>query len=223
MQRDAQTGKAEIAERRARGVVLLGLAAFTGFLALAAVRYPGGSWADPHARRFELLRNYWCDLFRVEAVNGLPNATSLLLARTAFFAMAAILPPFWWLASRKLDGRRARLAVIGCGLANAVGVAVVASLAYRGYGVAHVAITSAAGALGLAAAAIVLRADLPPLSPLNATRAWGLALVVSVAANLAVYLPLALGGGDSVAMPVVQKLATVCVLGWMLTIARARC
>lgn len=223
MESGAETGEVEIAARWTRVLVILGLAAFAVLLSLAAFCYPGGSWADPGAKRFDLLHNYWCDLFRVEAVNGRPNAVSTLLARLAFLAVAAILPPFWWLASRRLAGPRARLVVIGSGLANAAGVAIVAMLSYRGYALVHVAITSAAGAFGLVAGAIVLRADLPPVSPLNATRAWGLALVVSVAANLAIYLPLAVRGGNSATLPAVQKLATVSVLGWMLTITRARC
>lgn len=216
--RQRETGDAG---RRASRLVLAGLVLFVLLLALAVLSYPGGSWADARATGFAPLRNYWCDLFRGVAVNGLPSGRSQVLVRAAFLVLAATLPPFWWLASRRLAGPRARVMVIGCGLASALGVAVFALITDDDYGRLHAVVTCATGGLGLVAAAVVLRADLPLFRPLTATRAWGLALVLTGAANIAVYVPLVLRGGDSATMPVVQKLATLAVLGWMWTITRA--
>ena len=202
--------------------VRAGLALFVLLLGLAVAAYPGGSQADAGAERFSLLRNYWCDLFRGVAPNGVPSERAPLLARFAFLAIAAVLPGFWWRASRRLDGQRNRLAVLACGLASAAGVAVFALVAGDDYGLLHAAITCGTGGLGLVAAALVLRADLPLHRPGSAAHAWGLALVVTASVNIVVYAALLLRGGDSAALPVVQKLATIAVLGWMWTVADHR-
>jgi len=204
--------------RRARLSVNALLACFTLALALSVFHYPGGSWADADAEGFAFWRNYWCDLFREPAVDGAPNPLSPVLARLAFLSVAAGLLPFWWLASRRVTRPRMRRLVLGLGFLCTAGLIGVTLLTYDGFRTAHALCTTAAGAFGLAAAALVILDDwrCHPRSPAHA---WGLALAGTAATNIAIYVPLVLRGGDSALMPIVQKLGTVALLGWTYSVA----
>lgn len=49
---------------------LIGILLFLVFYVLAAIKYPGGSWADPTNTGFSFLNNYLCDLLDDIAING---------------------------------------------------------------------------------------------------------------------------------------------------------
>jgi len=70
------------------------LAVFVVAMAVAIGLYPGGSWTRPSARGFSLVRNFWCDLLRSQAIDGADNAAAKLWASVGFGALGRVqLPP----------------------------------------------------------------------------------------------------------------------------------
>jgi hypothetical protein len=53
---------------------LFGTIVFVCLYLLAAAYYPGGSQADPNAKGFSWLNNYWCNLLNENAMNGQHNS-----------------------------------------------------------------------------------------------------------------------------------------------------
>jgi hypothetical protein len=74
-------------------------------LLVAIARYPGGSYADPHAHGFDFVHNFVCDLLASTAQDGAanPGAPCALAGMLAAFAA---LPPFWLLQPRLFAERR---------------------------------------------------------------------------------------------------------------------
>jgi hypothetical protein len=74
------------------GIILYGLLYLT-----AVWLYPGGSQADKTAIGFSFVHNYWCELFREIAYNGLPNPARPV-AITAMLLMCPSIGLLWfWL------------------------------------------------------------------------------------------------------------------------------
>ena len=68
-------------------------------IAWAALRYPGGTWANPQTRGFDWTRNLFSDLLAPEALNGEPNAaTPAAAVAMALLALGLVLS-LWALAS----------------------------------------------------------------------------------------------------------------------------
>jgi hypothetical protein len=211
--------------RRLRAASLatcVALGAFIGALAIAIAAYPGGSWTAPSELGFSLLRNFWCDLLRSRAIGGLDNATSQRWADLAFAALAAGSLPYWYVAASLFERHRRRL-ILMLGSVSAVGLGLMAVLPSDSHPLAHGLVALAGGFAGMVAGAqsAALRLeDEPPL----ASRRVAAALTLSFAAsNAGVYVYVAyLHGAETLAQPVVQKLATLSLVIWMMiTIRRA--
>ena len=94
------------------------LAVFVVAMALAIALYPGGSWTLPGGEGFSLARNFWCDVLRSRAINGMDNAAGKQLGSVAFGALGLGMWPYWWVAGAVFTGRR-RLFVVGFGAVSA--------------------------------------------------------------------------------------------------------
>ena len=55
----------------------LGTDLFLLFYIIAAIKYPGGSYADPTHEGFSFFNNYLCDLLDSQAIIGIENTASL--------------------------------------------------------------------------------------------------------------------------------------------------
>jgi hypothetical protein len=194
-------------------------------MALAALVYPGGSWTSIEASGFSIVRNFWCDLLRSRAINGADNGTGKLLASVAFAALGVGLWPYWWVAASVLGGWRRR-AVGFMGTLSAASLAAMAFLPSDQHPAVHGIVALAGGLLGMASASVCVASWLPGEPRLSARRVSGALALGLACINAALYVYVAYGGGDeTIAQPLVQKLATAALLTWMLSTviaARAR-
>lgn len=199
---------------------LAALATFVVAMTLAAAVYPGGSWTARDGEGFSLLRNFWCDLLRSRAINGADNAAGKVLASVAFAALGAGLWPYWWLAAGVLpDGRRA--AVVRMGMLSAASLAAMALLPSDHYPVQHGLVALTGGLLGVLSAAVCVATRLPGEPRSSLRRVSGACALGLACLNAALYVHVAFGGGEeTVAQPLVQKLATAALLCWMLSTVR---
>lgn len=190
-------------------------------LAVSWALYPGGSWADGDSTGFAPLTNYWCDLMARQAWNGTDNTVGSLWGQAAFCALGlAGLGVFLGVAP--LVGRRPARRIAAGGLLACLATLAVALVPYQEHRTAHAVFSLLAG-LGMAAATVeaVLRSwSAPAVGGL--ARAAGATFLLAGLANIVVYLPLVwAGGGNSVSMPVIQKLATVAFVLWVPAILAA--
>ena len=177
--------------------------------------YAGGSWLHPQAPSHSFLENFWCDLLREPAHNGLPNATSVRFGMLGFSALAVALAAFWLeMADFFADWRRPFLRVAG--LLSSAGTALVALLPSDRFPVLHAPAVLSAGGLGFACGCICA---VWAMRHFDRARMFGVAslvLVSAAAVNLGLYVWVAyLRGVDTVVLPVAQKVATVALLVWI--------
>jgi hypothetical protein len=208
--------------RAASVATSVALGVFIGAMALAIAAYPGGSWTAPGEPGFSLVRNFWCDLLRARAIDGLDNAASQRWASLAFAALAGGSLPFWWAAASLFPPPRRRL-VVTLGAAAGAGLGLMALLPSDRYPLAHGVVALAGCAAGMVAAALssVLRL---PGEPRFGARRVAAALTLSLSAvNAGLYVYVAyLRAPETLAQPIVQKLATLLLVIWMsITVRRA--
>lgn len=196
------------------------LLTFVVAMALAAAVYPGGSWTARETEGFSLLRNFWCDLLRSRSINGSDNGAGKVLASVAFTALGVGLWPYWWLAASVLPGVR-RAAVARMGMLSAASLAAMALLPSDDYPVLHGVVALAGGVLGMVSGAVCVATWLPGEPRSSLRRASGACALGLASLNAALYVHVAFGRGDeTIAQPLVQKLATAALLAWMLSTVR---
>jgi hypothetical protein len=199
---------------------MVALGVFVAAMISAIAAYPGGSWTMPTASGFSLARNFWCDLLRSQAINGADNASSKLLASLAFAALGVGLWPYWWVAASLLDGVRRRR-VSRLGTASAAGLFMMAFLPSDRFPITHGLVALAGALLGMWAAAASIAQRAPREPCFSVRRSAGALLIACAAGNAALYVHVShLGGPETVAQPIVQKLATVAIVIWMLSTVR---
>lgn len=204
--------------------VLPPLAVFTVLMGAAMALYPGGTWEDLAAPGHSHLRNYLCDLERPVALNGQDNALGAACATWGLLAFSLALAPFFLLKARVFpDKRRLGTVVALAGvLASLGGVGVVLLPSYRVGSLVHgVAVLLAAGP-GLTAALCATLGTFTTTESVRALRACAALTLLLTAASVAVFArQLALGVTTTTGLPVLEKLALLGALAWMvLTVAR---
>jgi hypothetical protein len=208
------------AARFARLAIVAGLVAFLGLHVAAAVGYRGGTFCDATAPRYEVWGNYVCDLIQPRSPGGADNRAVARLAIWAFLANALAFLPFWWRVSA-LCGPRARWLVRVTGTVSAIGILVVAQLPSARWPWFHIGAVFSATIPGLVAAAA-------SVVGLLRARRWvaglpGLATLAFAAADAVGYgRAVAAGSRCNPALPVLQKLAAMALVIWMVTVAVAR-
>jgi hypothetical protein len=198
------------------------LTLFVVALALAAWRYPGGSWTELEQAGFVPWRNFWCDLVRSQAINGADNGPSRRAASLGFAALWFALWCFWPVASSLLAASR-RVPVRVLGRISAFGLLGMALLPSDAHPVVHGFVALSGGGLGLWCTAVCCAERRAGEARSSLRRLFGAAAVVFGASNAVLYVYVAYGAGpETVAQPSVQKLATLAVLLWMAsTLGRA--
>jgi hypothetical protein len=209
------------------------LALFTlGFsicMVIAALLYPGGTWCNPQAPHYQVLESFFCDVLHERGLNGDPNPGAPW-ARTALVLIALGFVPFWSSvpSTMALSVRRAAIVRALGWLSAAASLAVALSPSDRWPSLHQVAVLSAA-ASGIAAAVIAstsrVTGAVTGTAPGSRARrlrllAWGALTTAAIDAGL--YLSQALNPQPcAVALPLLQKVAAIFVLGWMLGTALA--
>lgn len=186
-------------------------AAMTGAIAC----YGGGSWWHPNASEHLFFENFWCDLLRQSAHNGRPNGRSVVLATTAFVALAAALYGFWLeIASLLPRGRQQFVGIAGP--LSAFATALVALVPSDRYPALHAPAVLTAGGLGFACGCVTAAWSLAHRRERRAFATLSLLLLAAATVNLVLYVNVTyLQGPDSVVLPAAQKVATLALLGWM--------
>lgn len=194
------------------------LACLGGFcLAMLAATssYAGGSWEHPQSRAHLFFENYWCDLLRDPAHNGLPNGTSVRLATLGFVTIAAGLALFWLELSALLPRLQARF-LRAAGVVSSLATALVAVTPSDRCPSVHAPAVLCAGGLGFACGCLAALRALRDFRQAPWFALTSLALIALAAVNLVLYVRVAYcQGPGSLVLPAVQKLATLALLGWM--------
>ena len=207
--------------RQACRCTLVALVSFALALAAAAALYPGGSWSDRTAQGFSLWRNFWCDLLRSQAINGADNTASRRLSGLAFAALAAALWCYWRPASALAAGEMPPVRVLWWGRASTLALVSMALLPSDAYPVLHGAVALAGASLGIGCAGLCIALRLPGEKSWSARRVSGGAALLLGSGNAGWYVYVAyLGGPETPTQPVLQKLATLALLVWMLSTLR---
>ena len=76
---------------------LLGLGIFILFYIVAAINYPGGSWAYPNQAKFSLRHNYLCDLLDNYSTNGTINSAKYYARFSLGFLCGSIILIWFYL------------------------------------------------------------------------------------------------------------------------------
>lgn len=194
------------------------LLAFAVLISLSMSEYPGGTWEEPTAKGHSHVRNFLCDLTRPTALNGAPNAQGSQYAELGLLMYALALIPFFLLMpavfpDRPRLGRLALFAGVVTGLGG-IGIVLVPSYKYGpdAHGVA-VLLTAVPGLTAAVAATVGVFTTKTPVRPI---RGAALATLVVTAIGVVMFaVQLARGLETTPGLPVVEKLAIACSIGWM--------
>jgi hypothetical protein len=199
---------------RAARLCWAALSLFALAIAAAASWYPGGSWTEPGSEGFSLLRNFWCDLVRTQAINGADNSASRRISCVAFAALALALWWFWPIAASLLAPAR-RAWVSALGRLSTLALFSMALLPSDAHPLWHGVIALAGGGLGMVcAASCCVRCGRGARERARRRAAFATLLLAAVNAALYIYVAYA-AGPETVLQPIVQKLATLALLLWM--------
>ena len=200
------------------------LIAFLAVFTAAALAYPGGTHFDHAAPGHDFWRNTMCDVARGEALDGRPNGHGAVLAQLAMASLALSVSLFFW-SLRASCPSCARLAtgVRWLGVVSFAGMLAVVLLPTDRFGHLHGIAIVTAGVPGIAAAvASVVAFGLEPLAP-RRLAIVGLLTVVIAAAGFGIYVDeLVRGGAPRLAVPVLERAATILLVWWMLAVVRER-
>jgi hypothetical protein len=203
--------------RIASALVLAGLAAFVGLHVAGAIAYPGGTFCDAQAQRYQVLGNFVCDLTQPRNPRGQDNAVSARLAAAAFAGIAFAFVPFWWLLGGLL-GRWPGRMVRALGVISAAATIALARTPSARWPRLHVALVFTAAIPGLLAAI---------MGGVGLLRARRIAVGVLGVASLLAGFADAAGYGYAVAqgahctpfLAPLQKVAALGLVAWMIAVA----
>lgn len=191
------------------------LAVFWVAMGAAMFSYAGGSWLYPRATSHHFFANFWCDLLREPAHNGLPNARSVLLAQVGFGAIALSLGLFWLEVSRLLAPLSARFLRVA-GVTSAVATVVVALMPSDRFPALHAPAVLTAGGLGFVCGCLVSSWAIRHYRELPGFALSALVLVLAAFINLGLYVKVMYFiPGETIVLPAAQKVASLALVFWM--------
>ena len=201
---------------QAESAALIG--AVIGFAVLffaAGSAYPGGTHFD-HAA---VGHDFWRDV----AIDGAPNACACALARVAMITLALGLGVLF-IALPRLFSSHARLgsAVRALGAVTVPFAIAVVLLPTDRFGKLHGVAIVFAGTLGLGAVTLALKGLFSDARAPRHVVALGVVTMSVAAVDFALYVAELLSGGPAqIAVPVLERVATILILTWMVAVARA--
>jgi len=197
--------------------VAMGL--FVLLIGRAMALYSGGTWLDATSVGHRFWTNFLCDLMQPRALDGKDNARGARLSRAAMLSLGGALLCFWqivpaWFPDSPVLTWVVRLA----GLASSLGLGGVVAFPSQKFPQLHGVFVLAAGGVGLGAA-IAATAGLLAAGPAARVPALiGLATLVVGALDAVCFAQELVGKLNTrLRTTVLQRLATVLALIWMLT------
>ncbi|HEY3498095.1 MAG TPA: hypothetical protein VGK73_25525 [Polyangiaceae bacterium] len=211
--------------RAAAAVLLVALALFLVLHALAALVYPGGTFCDPSADQYRFWGNFFCDLTQPVTQRGADNSRARLFAEASFVCFSVALAPFFWVLGGRMGRSLGRVTRVS-GLISALGTNVIAWLPSRVSPELHQLAVFSAALPGLLAVScgvygLLGRGSVPSTRPLalRVSRVLGVLALVFGAADAAYYAYAVGAPGCHVWLPALQKVAALCLIGWMGSVA----
>lgn len=199
-------------------VIALSVAGFCVLIGVAMCAYPGGHEWDRTTRGHDFWRNYICDLARSTALDGEPNTTSAPIAQVALVALLAGGAAFWWALPALFTRPESRLAgaVRTLGALSLAGVLGVALLPADRFGALHPIAMALSGGPGQAAAIVAVVA----LDARERIARWtGIVAAISCGVDLGLYAMQLAGRDPGPVVPVLERIAVIAILAWMLVVA----
>jgi hypothetical protein len=213
-------------KKRARIESAALVGAVVGFVATfvaAACAYPGGTHFDHGSIGHDCWRNTLCDVARTVAIDGAPNAQGCLLARIAMTILALGLG-LLFVAIPRLFPAHPRLgsAVRLLGAATVPFAIAVVLLPTDRFSQLHGVAIVVAGLLGLTTVILALKGLFAGAQSPGIVVALGVVAMSVAAVDFGLYVAEFLSGGSAqVAVPVLERIATVLLLAWMVAVATA--
>ncbi len=205
--------------------VYLGVVGFSLLMTVAILLYPGGNLWDHSQSGYDFWNNFWCDLLRQRAYNGVPNRFSPRLAQGAMLVLALAMGAYFSAVTCLLEPRGGlRRLVPVLGVCGAVGLAVVSLLSGGSHPALHGVTVLVAGPTGTSAVVATL-VGLVTSRGTSRLSVWlgALMLGASLFALAQFAREFVFSAPSSKWLPFSQKLATLLALGWMWVVsAQAR-
>lgn len=216
----------DLRDLRVSGFVsVAALAFFVALTGWAMVLYPGGTFLDATTHGYDFWLNFWCDLLRDPALGGAPNDEGARFAALGMIALGVALVPFARLCTRLMRaprGRRARFVRVAS-VFIAVAVASVALLPSDRFPRLHPPAVLLGGGLGCVGAVVCVLESARRFGARPVEAALGIVALVCAVIDMALYARnIYLHVPGTAALPIIQRLATLALVGWMaMTVVRA--
>jgi hypothetical protein len=209
-----------------RRPILATVATFVALFSLAAHTYPGGTHFNRHSIGHDFWRNTLCDVARSRALDGASNRAGAMLAQCAMTVLAIGLGmlfyilPYWFAQDER--GTRLAKAVRSMGIFFVPFAIAVVFLPTDRFSALHGLAIVLAGVPGFSAAILALTGLLRSDShaPTIVKRLGLLAISIS-AIDFSIYVDEVIRGGSArLSVVVLERVATLLLLLWMVVVAR---
>lgn len=201
------------------------VAGFALLMTISMWLYPGGHIWDTSSPGYDFWLNFWCDLLRQPAYNGVHNPVAPKFAQGAMLVLSVGLAAYFLLAPRLFAARRSLGRLVSVlGVLGAIGLALVSGLSSGHLPKLHGAAVLVAAPTGLSAALVTLIGLI--MSRRSGWLCVGLgaaAFSVSLFSFVQYAREFAFAAPSSPWLPLSQKVATLLALCWMCVVsARAQ-
>jgi hypothetical protein len=211
--------------QRSRGLELVArlvfMSAFSsvGIFTLAASVYPGGNHFDHQAVGHDFWKNALCDVARSTAVGGAPNAIGASLARTAMSIMAVGIGALFWLMPERFPSRvRLGAFVRWLGALTVPAAVAVVLLPSDRFGFLHGVAIVIAGLPGLSAGLVATVGLVRARRGSRVVPILAITTLLVASACFGIYVDeLVTGGPPRLAVPVLERIAALLLIGWMIS------
>lgn len=207
-----------MSNRQIGASVLASIACFLALYGIAIVLYPGGTWFDRHAAGYDLWRNFVCDLTQPIALDGRPNPGALF-GKASMLAFDAGLS-LSFLGTLRLGSPSPGFARVIrlLSLVSFVGIAAVPLLPSLVFGALHSVAVLCGATAGLFAGGFCIA-----VQRRGHRRIATLGVVMFAAAfvDAGIYAWSVAAVATPLALPVIQRLALVLILAWLIAIGAA--
>ena len=179
--------------------------------------YPGGNPFDQHQAGHAFWRNFVCDLFAREAINGEANHTGSALAIAAMLALfLGVMVPMWWRWGGSTSGRRLRLGIRALGAGALLGTMVVCLGVALEMDALHEPATVLAACTGLTATGLCVVADMARVRRSPWLLWLGVGALSAALVNLLLYARVAwFDASLTPAVPISQKVSAILIVLWL--------
>jgi hypothetical protein len=205
------------------GLFALTLLSFA-FMLVAIALYPGGSYANPDARGFDVVNNFACDLVAETTKNGAPNPGARF-ATAGMLAVFAALFAFWLVVPRLFaELPRLGLAVRALGVSSSLLLPLVPLAPHAWCGGAMHAIAIYVGCVPAILAALLATYALLAQRASRWPHGALAAAVVAVATADGAMYGAHLASSDPIphwSLPAIQKVGAILLYAWLIATAVA--